>query len=185
MREVSSATVSRTSVPTLARVLAAGVLTVAAAIALMPGAHAQGVHGPDMGGAGTRLFGGPPEHVARRMDHLLDGLGATDVQRSQIKQIALGAATDLRVEVGRGRLVRERGMQIFSAPVVDASAAESLRQETLAQQDQASKRVLQAMLDIAKVLTPEQRAKIGDRLRQRQAIMQDRMRREQRERPAK
>jgi periplasmic protein CpxP/Spy len=50
----------------------------------------------------------------------------------------------------------------------------------LAQHDQASKRVLQAMLDVSKVLTPEQRATLGERMKQRQAMMQDRMQRMQR-----
>jgi protein CpxP len=51
----------------------------------------------------------------------------------------------------------------------------------LAQHDQASKRKLQEMLDIAKVLTPEQRAKIADRMKERQAVMKDRMQRMQQE----
>jgi Spy/CpxP family protein refolding chaperone len=72
-------------------------------------------------------------------------------------------------------------MQVFAAPSVDAAAAESLRQQMLAQHDQASKRMLQAMLDVSKVLTPEQRAKVGERMKQRQAVMQDRQQRMQRE----
>ena len=52
-----------------------------------------------------------------------------------------------------------------------------------AQHDQASRRTLQAMLEIGKVLTPEQRAKVGERLKQRGAMMQERAERMQRERP--
>ena len=76
-------------------------------------------------------------------------------------------------------------MQIFAAPTVDAAAAESLRQQMLAQHDQASKRMLQAMLDVSKVLTPEQRAKMAERAKQRQAVMQERMQREHGPRPQK
>jgi Spy/CpxP family protein refolding chaperone len=72
-------------------------------------------------------------------------------------------------------------MAIFAAANVDAAAAESLRQQMLAQHDQSSKRVLQAMLDISKVLTPEQRAKMGERMQQREVAMKERMEREQRE----
>jgi protein CpxP len=50
----------------------------------------------------------------------------------------------------------------------------------LAQHDQASKRVMQAMLDVSRVLTPSQRAKIGERMHERQAIMQERMQRMER-----
>jgi len=37
------------------------------------------------------------------------------------------------------------------------------------------------MLDVSKVLTPQQRAKMAERMKQRQAVMQERMQREQRE----
>ena len=58
-----------------------------------------------------------------------------------------------------------------------AAAAEQVRQQMLAQHDQVSKRTLQAMLDASKVLTPEQRAKLGDRMKQRSDTMRDRMKR--------
>jgi periplasmic protein CpxP/Spy len=159
---------------------------VVAAAAVAVSAEAQ-ERAPGMGagdgGHGMMMFGGHPEHVGRRIDHMLDGLNASDAQRSQIKQIALAAATDLRAQRDAGRALRERGVQIFSAPNVDAAAAESVRQQLQAQHDQASRRVLQAMLDVSKVLTPEQRAKLGERMKQRGAMMHERMERLQRERP--
>jgi Spy/CpxP family protein refolding chaperone len=74
-------------------------------------------------------------------------------------------------------------MQAFTAPTVDAAAVEQVRQQMLQQHDQMSRRMTQAMLDVARVLTPEQRAKIGERMRDRQARMEERMQREQREPP--
>ena len=159
--------------------MSAGVLWVAAAGAAVS-AHAQGP-GRSMEGSGgvsgMMMFGGPPEHVARAVDHLLDGLAATDAQRGQIKQIAQAAAVDLKAQYEAGRSLRDKGMQIFTVPVIDAAAAESVRQQMLAQHDQAGKRTLQAMLDIGNVLTPEQRAKLGERMKQRQLAMQERMQR--------
>ena len=133
-----------------------------------------------MGGDGM-MMGGSPERMGRMMDHMLDGLGATDAQRTQIKQIAQSAATDLKAQHDAGRGLHERALQLFTAPNVDAGAVESLRQQMLAQHDQASKRMTQAMLDISRVLTPEQRAKIGERMRDRQARMEERMKRMDRE----
>jgi len=127
------------------------------------------------------MFGGSPEHVARHVDHMLDGLNASDAQRAQIKQIAQAAAADLKAQHEAGKALRERGLQIFAAPAVDANAAESVRQQIEAQHDQASRRVLQAMLDVSRVLTPDQRAKIAERVKQHQAVMQDRMQRMHRE----
>ena len=154
------------------RWMTVGVLFVAAAGAAVS-VHAQGrgIEG-GRGAPGMMMFGGPPEHVARAVDHLLDGLAATDAQRGQVKQIAQAVAVDLKAQHEAGRSLRDKGMQIFTAPVIDAAAAESVRQQMLAQYDQASKRTLQAMLDIGKVLTPEQRAKLGERMRQRQVAMQ-------------
>lgn len=159
------------------------VLVIAAA-AVAVSAEAQ-ERSPGMGGGGGHgmmMFGGPPEHMGRRIDHVLDGLNATDAQRTQIKQIAMAAAADLRAQREAGKGLREKSLQIFAAPNVDAAAAESVRAQMQAQHEQASRRTLQAMLDVSKVLTPEQRARLGERMKERGAMMKERMDRMQRER---
>ena len=121
-------------------------------------------HGP---GGGGMMFGGSPERVARGVDHMLDGLNATDAQRTQIKQIAQAAAVDLKAQQEGTRALRDKSLQIFAAPAVDAAAAESVRQQLTVKHDDASRRTLQAMLDVSRVLTPEQRAKLAERMKQR------------------
>ena len=151
-----------------------------------PGPGLDGMHhrspmgGPGMGEPGMMMFSGSPEHIARSVDHMLDGLSATDAQRTQVKQIAVAAAADLKAQHQAERGLHDRNLQIFTAPMVDANAAESLRQQMQAQRDQSSRRVLQAMLDVSRVLTPEQRAQLGVRMKQQQAMMQDRMQRMER-----
>jgi Spy/CpxP family protein refolding chaperone len=49
---------------------------------------------------------------------------------------------------------------------------EALRQQQLAQHDQASKRMTQALVDAARVLTPEPRKMMADRMAQRRALME-------------
>jgi protein CpxP len=145
------------------------------------GEHGRGMgpmhhgRGGDMGGG--MMFRGSPERMGRMIDHMLDGLNASDAQRSQIKQIAAAAAADLKAQGQAGRGLRQRSMQAFMAPNVDAAAVEQVRQQMLQQHDQMSRRVTQAMLDVARVLTPEQRARLGERMRDRQARMEDRMKR--------
>ncbi len=129
------------------------------------------------GGMGGMMFGGSPERMGRMIDHMLDGLNATEAQRTQIKQIAASAGADLKAQARSGRALRQRGMQIFTAPTVDAAAAEQVRQQMLQEHDQMSRRMTQAMLDVARVLTPEQRARIGERMRDRQARMEERIKR--------
>ena len=188
MPQVKAATVPPVVMKRIAMWMAATVLALIAATGALP-AHAQDHQGPMPGmeahGApppGMMMFGGPPEHVVRALDRMLDGLGVTDAQRQQIRQIAMAAAADLKTQMEAGRGLREKGLQIFTAPTVDAAAAEAVRAQMSAQQDQASKRKLQAMLEIARVLTPEQRGKIGARIKERQMVMQDRMQRMQQDR---
>ena len=184
MRDAKAAPLPQGSI-SMMRLMAASVFVVAAAATAFS-AHAQGHHGPGRGGPdgpGMMMFGGPPEQAARSVDRMLDGLTATDAQRAQIRQIVTTAAAELKAQRDTGRGLQEKGMQIFTAPTVDAGAAESLRQQMSAQRDQASKRMLQAMLDVAKVLTPEQRAKIGERMKERQAVLRDRMQRMQQDHP--
>jgi periplasmic protein CpxP/Spy len=164
-------------------VMLAAFVAVTSAVALS--AWAQPMAGGMMGGhgGGHDMMSGSPEHMGRMLDHMLDGLNASDAQRSQIKQIAQAAATDLKAQHEAARALHEKAMQIFAAPNVDAGAAESLRQQMLAQHDQASRRMLTAMLDASRVLTLEQRAKLGERMKQRAAQMHDRMQRMERDHP--
>ena len=144
------------------------------------GMRHHGMHGGMGGGmGGGMMFRGSPERMGRMIDHMLDGLSATDAQRSQIKQIAASAAADLKQQAEAGRALRQRGMLAFVAPNVDAAAVEQVRQQMLQQHDQMSRRMTQAMLDVARVLTPEQRARLGERMRDRQARMEDRRKRMQ------
>ena len=150
--------------------------------AFMGGRHGAGpgFGGYGMEGHGGRGFGlmfGSPEQIDRMADRMLDGLNASDAQRTQIKQIAQATVADMKAQREAGRALHAKGLQIFAAPTVDAAAAEALRQQMVGQRDQASKRVLQAMLDISKVLTPEQRAKFAERIQQRGDITRDRQQR--------
>ena len=166
-----------------------------AAFSAQAQAQAQGMgmsmsmrEGGHEGRPGMMHFGGSPEHMVRGIDPMLDGLNATDSQRTQIKQIVQAAATDLKAQHEGGRALRQKALQIFAAPNVDAAGAEALRQQMSAQHDQASKRVLALMLDVSKVLTPEQRVKIAERVKNRGAQMQDRrqhMQRDNADRPAR
>jgi len=153
--------------------LAAGVLlAISATLALTawaaePGRGGHPPHGED-GGYGP--FMGSPHGL----DRMLDGVNASEAQRTQIKQIMQQAMADLKAQRETTRSLRERSVQIFTAPTVDAAAAESLRQQMLAQHDAASKRMLQAMLDVSRVLTPDQRKQLGDLMAQQRAKMEAR-----------
>ena len=125
-------------------------------------ASAQGHGGPGGMGAGA----------PHQMERMFDAVNATPDQRAQIKQITQAAQTDMRAQHEAGRKLREQSQALFAQPTVDARAAEALRQQMLAQHDQTSKRRLQMMLDVSRVLSPEQRKTVADRMAQRRALME-------------
>jgi len=151
------------------RVLTATVvLALAASVAQT--AIAQPIGGP--GGPGP--FGGPGMMAGHphQIERMLDAVGATPDQRAQIKQIVQAARADLKSQHEAGRQLHEQSRALLAQPTIDARAAEALRQQMLAQHDQASKRRLQMMLDVSNVLTPEQRKTLADRMAKRRAMME-------------
>lgn len=159
-------------------ILSAGTLWSVAQLSLTPAwaetppaphAEHRGPHGgPGMGWLGP--------WSGRGLERLLDTVKATDAQKQQIREIVRVAAADLKTQREAGRDLREQAKKLFTAPQVDAQAAEALRQKMLAQHDQTSKRSLQAMLDISKVLTPEQRAQLAKKMEERQQKRAEHMR---------
>lgn len=121
-----------------------------------------GMH--DGGGMGMMPFG-------RHIDRLLDDVKATDAQRQQIKQITDKARSDVMALHEQGKGLHERAAALWTAPKIDAAEAEKVRQQMLAQHDQVSKRMMQAMLDVGNVLTPEQRAKAAQLMKERHEHM--------------
>ena len=117
---------------------------------------------------------GAPGHAAERVDRLLDGLDIGAAERNRIRQIVQAAAADIAGERDAGRALRQQAMQAFTAPVVDAAAAEQLRQQMIAQHDRISRRRLQALLEISALLTPEQRIAVAQRMERRGAAMHER-----------
>ena len=109
--------------------------------------------------------------MGRMLDHMLDEVSATESQRTQIRQIMKSAAADMKTQREAGRSLHQRAMELFAAPTVDANAAEGLRQQMLQQHDQRSKRMFDAMLEVSRVLTPEQRATLAERMKQRADMM--------------
>ena len=137
------------------------------------------------GGPGMGMMGHGRDN-GRHMDRMLDSVNATPEQRTQIKQILQTAHADGAAQREAGRKLHQQSQALFAQPNVDARAVETMRQQMLAQHDQASKRMTQVMLDVSRVLTPEQRKTLADRMAQRRTMMErHRSERESMERPSK
>lgn len=145
--------------------LTLGALTLVAALGAQaqpgPGHEAGWGHGP----GSSAMFGG---HIQR----LLDRVGATPEQRAQIQQILQRSRAEGRTQHEAGRQLREQAVALFAQPTIDPAAVEALRQKQLAQVDATSRRMMQTMLDVGNVLTPDQRKQMADYMQQRRDLMQ-------------
>lgn len=149
---------------------------VALAAAAMPGAQAAPMDGHRHGGMmagghgamGAGMLGGP------RAERMLQAVGASAEQRAQIQQIMDSARADLQAQREGGRALHDQMRQVFTQPTVDANAVEALRQQQMAHRDAASRRHMQAMLEVSRVLTPEQRAQLAEMGAQRRGMMERR-----------
>lgn len=123
-------------------------------------------------------WGGPgmqgqvdPERAAqfteKMADRIVSRVDGTPEQKQKIAAIAQAAMKDLMPVRDQARAARQQSLELFKAPSIDRSAIEKLRVEQIQLADTASKRLSQAIADVADVLTPEQRVKLADRMQQR------------------
>ena len=153
--------------------------TATAVLALAAGLTQTAWAAPQQGHAGMHGHGeyagmgkGMGLAEGRMIERLLDAVNATPDQRAQIKRIVDTARAEGVAQRDAGRQLHEQGLALMTQPQIDARAAEALRQQMLVQHDQASKRRLQVMLDVSRVLTPEQRKTLAERMAQHRAMME-------------
>ena len=131
------------------------------ALPLMLGGASYSVayaHGGGPGGPGHGGF--MHERMQARMDRVLTDAGASDSQKSQVKAIWAGLGPQLKAAHQEHRQLREQIEQALAAPNIDAAAIEKLRQQSVQSIDKTSTLLTQGMVSTARVLTPEQRAKV-------------------------
>ena len=114
---------------------------------------------------GHHRHGPPTAEMARERadfaaDWVLKKVNATEEQRVQIKSIVEQAVNDLFQFAGQHRSNREGLMAELAKPNVDRAALEKLRTGELGLVESASSRLLDTLVDITEVLTPEQRLQL-------------------------
>lgn len=107
------------------------------------------------------------EFAERRADRLLYELDATPEQRQQVKEILGQAFEEMSTTRGQRGADRQAMIEILSQPEIDRAKLQALRAERVKQMEQMSERMTQAFADAAEVLTPEQRARLGEVIGQR------------------
>jgi len=98
------------------------------------------------------------------VQHLYVEIAATDTQKKQLDPIVKTAARDLMGLRGQMRDERRQALAVLTSDPIDRAALESIRTQHVQRTDQISKRVTQALADVADVLTPEQRRQLAERV---------------------
>lgn len=114
-------------------------------------------------------------HADRMLKHLYVEIDATEAQKGQIGPIVKQAMQDLAPLHTQLRSAHQQAIGLLNAPTVDRAALEAMRAQNMAMADQASRRLVKLMADVADVLTPEQRSKLAGHLQHMHGRMGHRM----------
>ena len=106
-------------------------------------------------------------HLDRMLKHFYVEIDATEAQKQALAPIVTSAARDLVPLHDRLHAARDQAVALLTQPTIDRTAIESLRANQLALAEQASKRLAQALADVADVLTPEQRKALAEHVARR------------------
>ncbi|MBP0581704.1 Spy/CpxP family protein refolding chaperone [Labrys sp. LIt4] len=139
-------------------------------VLVLGGAMAAGIALGAGGLAAAAVMGGGGWHHGPRLERIqnfvrmsLDSVAATSEQEAKVHDIIAAAYTDLAPKPEDRAAFRKQAVDLLRAPTIDKAAVEKLRSDFVARTDAKSKRFVEAVLSVADVLTPEQRAKLADR----------------------
>lgn len=119
-----------------------------------------------------------PEERAERLEHALDEVGATDDQKSTIRTFFEETAPTMKALHDEGRQLREEMQEVFlNSPVIDRAEVELLRVDAVDLFDRASATMLDLFVDVANVLTVDQRQQLHDLKEAHHDRMHDRIER--------
>jgi protein CpxP len=125
--------------------------------------HGWGPSQHEMGGgfAERAFFPGRIERGVERLGWVVD---ASSEQKQKINAITQKAADDIFELRGKHMEARKQAIALLAAPTIDRAKIEALRADQMKLAEAATKRVSDALADVAEVLTPAQRADLASKL---------------------
>jgi len=116
-------------------------------------------------------FKGDPDKMASRVSHrverVLEKLDATPAQETQIQTIVARTMESVGPRMSANRGWRKEAVSALAAPSVDRAALEAIRESQLAVMASVSAEVVDAVAEIATILTPEQREALAKHMESR------------------
>ncbi len=118
--------------------------------------------------------GGPPRerpdvdeikaHAVEGVEHLMWRLDGTDEQTERLQSIVAEAVDELSAAHGPRDDLRAEMTRLLTAETIDRDAMEAFRQQHLERAERMSRIATTRLADALEVLTPAQRAQVGERL---------------------
>lgn len=106
------------------------------------------------------------DRIERIVKHVAIEIDATEDQQKKITALVTAVAKDLKPLRDDMRVAGKDLHNLLVADTIDRAALEKLRAERLAEVDRISKNLVDAVADVAEVLTPEQRKVLDKRIQQ-------------------
>jgi periplasmic protein CpxP/Spy len=104
--------------------------------------------------------------VERMVKHLAIEIDATDEQQDKITDLVTAFAADMKPIREQMRTTREEIRELLVADEIDRAALEEVRATGIAEAERISKDLVNAVADVAEILSLEQRELLNERLKE-------------------
>jgi periplasmic protein CpxP/Spy len=133
------------------------------AVVTIAGAGAYAFANNDDWGGRHKFMRGYMEY---RLDQMLTDAGASDDQKSKLKALVTSTVDEVRPDRETRMAMRDEIIKLIEAPTIDRTAIEALRAKQMAQFEERSKTIAKAVADAAEILTPDQRKKLVEEMKE-------------------
>ena len=104
--------------------------------------------------------------IIRAVKHIAIEIDATDEQQTKITTLVTAIAKDMKPLRKTFKASGKEIHELLLAPKIDREALEKIRLERLADAEKASKELINAVADVAEILSLEQRKILDKRMQQ-------------------
>ncbi len=106
------------------------------------------------------------DRIERMVKHVAIEIDATDDQTQKITTLVTAVAKELKPMRDKMRAAGKQVHDLLLQDTIDRAALETVRAERLADAEQISKTIVNAVADVAEVLTPDQRQVLEKRIQE-------------------